>query len=69
MAGIGAAIGLVVALPLPKVFSAIFIGIPTSDPRTYVIVLIGIFGVAMLATYIPARRASRIDPITALHSD
>jgi predicted permease len=69
MAGIGAAIGLVAALPLPKVFDALFDDLRTGDPWTYVIVLIAIFVVAMLATYIPARRASSIDPMMALHSN
>lgn len=69
MACIGAAIGFVMALPLPKVFAAIFHDIQTSDPRTYVIVPIAIFLVALLATYIPARRASNIDPMMALHSE
>jgi putative ABC transport system permease protein len=65
----GAALGLVIALPLPKVFAAILNGLHTGDPRMYVIVLIAIVAVAMLATYIPARRASGIDPMAALHSD
>lgn len=72
MACIGAAIGFVMALPLPKVFAAMLDGLDAlymSDPRTYVIVPIAIFLVALLATYIPARRASSIDPMTALHSE
>ncbi|HWX55561.1 MAG TPA: ABC transporter permease [Verrucomicrobiae bacterium] len=69
MVSIGAAIGLVVALPLPRVFAAVFSDIDTSDPRTYVIVLVAIFLVALLATYVPARRASALDPIRALHSE
>ncbi len=69
MAFIGAAIGFAVALPLPKIFAAVFNGIHTGDPRTYVIVLITIFLVSLLATYIPARRASSVDPVAALHSE
>jgi putative ABC transport system permease protein len=69
MAAIGAPVGLVMALPLPKVFEGMFDGLRTGDPRTYVIVLIAIVAVAMLATYIPARRASRIDPMSALQSN
>jgi ABC-type antimicrobial peptide transport system permease subunit len=69
MAGIGATIGFVMALPLPKVFQAIFNDLRTGEPRLYVIVPAAIFAVAMLATYIPARRASSIDPLMALHSD
>jgi putative ABC transport system permease protein len=69
MAGIGAAIGFVMALPLPRVFGAIFNDLQTSDLRLYAIVPIAIFAVAMLATYIPARRASSIDPLMALRGD
>jgi putative ABC transport system permease protein len=69
MAAIGGVIGLLPALPLPRVFESIFNGLNTSDPRTYVIVPIVILAVAMFAVYIPARRASRIDPMAALHSE
>jgi len=57
------------ALPLPKVFDAMFFDLHLGDPRLYVIVPIAIFLVAMLATYLPARRASSIDPMIALHNN
>jgi putative ABC transport system permease protein len=69
MAWIGAAIGFAVSLPLPKLFEAMFEGLHTSDVRIYVIVPIAMVLVAMLAAYIPARRASGIDPMRALHSN
>jgi len=69
MAGIGAAIGFATALPLPSLFAAMFEGLHTSDSRVYVIVPIALVLVAMLAAYIPARRASSIDPMKALHSN
>src|SRR6267378_3000886 len=69
MTAIGAAIGLLLALPLPKVFEAMFYGLHLSEPRLYIIVPIAIIAVAMLATYIPARRATRVDPMAALHQE
>jgi predicted permease len=69
MAVVGAAIGLALALPLPRIFAALLNDLPAGDPRAYVIVLIVTVAVAVVATYIPARRASRIDPISALHSE
>lgn len=66
---IGAGIGLAVAIPLPAIFRAVLDGLRTSDPRTYFTVLVAMFTVAMLATYVPARRASTVDPITALRSE
>ena len=69
MAGIGAAIGFTSALPLPKLFAAIFNDLRTGDSRVYVVGSIALVLVAMLAAYIPARRASSIDPMRALHSN
>jgi len=69
MTGIGAVIGLAMALLLPKIFDAIFYDLHLGDLRPYFIAPIAILAVAMLATYIPARRASSIDPMVALHSN
>jgi putative ABC transport system permease protein len=66
MTAIGGAIGLIMALPLPKIFEAIFYGLHLSEPRLYILVPMAIFAVAILATYIPARRATRVDPMVAL---
>ena len=67
MTAIGAAVGLALALPLPKVFDAMFYGLHLREPWLYFIIPMAIMVVAMLATYIPARRATRIDPTVALH--
>jgi putative ABC transport system permease protein len=69
MTAIGTVIGIVLALPLPKMFEAIFYGLHLREPRLYFVVPLGILMVAMLATYIPARRATRVDPIRALHQE
>jgi len=69
MTAIGAAVGLALALPLPSVFDAIFYGLHLREPRLYFLVPMTILVVALLATYIPARRASRVDPMSALHQD
>jgi len=66
---IGAAIGLAMALALPKIFEAMFYDLHVGEPRIYVIVAICIFSVALLATYIPARGATRVDPMTALRQE
>lgn len=66
---IGAAIGLALALPLPKVFAALFFDLHLGEPRIYLVVPGAIFLVALLATYIPARRATRVDPMSALRQE
>ena len=66
MTAIGAAVGLALALPLPKLFDAMFYGLHLREPWLYFIVPMAIMVVAMLATYIPALRATRIDPTVAL---
>jgi putative ABC transport system permease protein len=66
---IGAVIGFAIALPLPKVFGALFYDLHLSELRIYVIAPICIFAVALLATYVPARRATLVDPMTALRQE
>jgi len=68
MTAIGAAVGLAVALPLPKVFGAMFTGMAFAEPRVYFIVPLAIIAVSMLATYLPARRAASVDPTIALRN-
>jgi ABC-type lipoprotein release transport system permease subunit len=54
------------ALPLPKMFEAMFYDLHIQEPALYFLVPIAMAAVTMLATYIPARRAMRVDPIVAL---
>jgi ABC-type antimicrobial peptide transport system permease subunit len=66
IAAIGSAIGLLLALPLPRVFGAMFQGVPFRAPEVYPIVLLLMFLVALAAVLGPAWRASRVNPTTAL---
>jgi predicted permease len=68
MTAIGAAVGLALALPLPRVFGAMFSGFAFSEPRLYVIIPLAIAAVSMIATYVPARRAASVDPTIALRN-
>jgi putative ABC transport system permease protein len=63
---IGAAIGLVGALALTRWMSSLLFGVSATDPATYLIVLLVALGAALLACSIPARRATRVDPLVAL---
>ena len=67
--GTNFAIGFALALPLPKVFAAMFFDLHLGEPRIYLVVPGAIFLVALLATYIPARRATRVDPMSALRQE
>jgi ABC-type antimicrobial peptide transport system permease subunit len=62
---IGAAIALILTRMLPS-FSHLLYGVGASDPATFVTISASLTGVAMLACYIPARRATRVDPMVAL---
>ena len=63
---IGGMAGLTLALPLPRVFNAMFPDLHAGQPWIYIVVAITILLVAIAATYIPARRAAHVDPMQAL---
>jgi predicted permease len=65
----GVAIGLVAAALASRLLRAQLFEVAPTDPATYVWVATGLLIVSLLASWIPARRASRIDPMTALRQD
>jgi predicted permease len=65
----GAAVGLLLSLPLPKLFESMFFSLHFREVRLFVVVPAVILLVAALATYFPARRASSVDPMAALRQD
>jgi ABC-type antimicrobial peptide transport system permease subunit len=69
LTGAGIAVGIGIALALTRVMSALLFGVSPMDPMTYVAVAVSLTTVALLATYLPARRASRVDPAVALRAD
>jgi FtsX-like permease family len=62
----GVAIGLAGSVGLMRFVSSLLYGVGASDPLTFVIVSAALTGVALLASYLPARRATKVDPMVAL---
>jgi hypothetical protein len=69
LTGTGIAIGLGGALAVTRLMSTLLYGVAPTDPVTYAAVSLALGTVALLATYLPARRASRMDPVVALRTD
>jgi predicted permease len=69
LAGSGVALGLVGALALTRVLSGQLYGVSPSDPPTYAALAVFTLAVALLATWIPTRRAARVDPLSALRDE
>jgi predicted permease len=66
LSGIGIVIGLAASFGLNRLLAGLLFGVKTTDPITYAAVAAILISVAILASYIPARRATQIDPMIAL---
>jgi predicted permease len=69
VAALGMAVGIAAALALTRLMSSLLFGISATDPFAFGAVAIALMAVAVLACYIPARRATRVDPMTALRNE
>jgi putative ABC transport system permease protein len=66
LAGVGVVIGLGLAFGLTRLMSGLLFGVSPLDPVTFVLVALGLTGVSIVASYLPARRAAAADPMDAL---
>jgi len=65
----GVAIGIVAALLLSRSLTKMLFAVTARDPATFAAVAVLLSAVALLASYLPARRATRVDPIVALRAE
>jgi putative ABC transport system permease protein len=65
----GAAVGIVASLIVSRLMGGVLYGVRPTDPLTFAGVVLLLIGVALLACYIPARRAIRVDPLVALRHE
>jgi len=69
LTGIGAAFGLIVATIVMRLMSSLLFHVNPVDPMTYVAVTLGLIATALLASYLPSRRAATVDPVEALRAE
>ena len=69
LAGAGIVVGIVLSLLATRLLGTLLYGVTPTDPLTFAIVPVLLAGVALLASYLPARRATQVDPTTALRAD
>ena len=69
LTGLGIAFGLVAAIAAMRLMSSLLFHVSTMDPVTYIAVTLGLLATAFLASYLPSRRASSVDPVEALRAE
>jgi len=69
LAGAGAVIGLAASFALTSVISGLLFGVQATDPATLVAITLLLLAVAMVSCLIPARRATKVDPLVALRHE
>ena len=66
IAALGVVIGIAASLAITRLISTLLFGVSATDPLTFVAVAVLLSAAALVASYIPARRATRVDPLVAL---
>jgi putative ABC transport system permease protein len=66
LALVGAGFGMIASLALTRLIKTLLFGVSPTDPMTFIAVPLLLAGVTLIACYIPARRAARVDPMVAL---
>src|SRR5262249_32567261 len=69
LALIGVVLGLAAALALTRVMKNLLFDVSATDPMTFALVVLLLVVVAMIASYIPARRATKVDPLQAIRHE
>jgi ABC-type antimicrobial peptide transport system permease subunit len=69
LAGVGVVLGVAAALVLTRALRALLVEVSPTDPLTFAVIVVGFVAVAAGACWLPARRASRLDPVVALRDE
>jgi ABC-type antimicrobial peptide transport system permease subunit len=69
LTSIGLVTGLLVSFGVMRLMSSLLFGVKTMDPLTYFVVSCGLAVTALLACYLPSRRAAAVDPVEALRAE